>query len=935
MKRKAKKKSIARKTDRVREPSPGKTYLEDKENFLDKVMELGPLFLLGVAPLVFFKMGGEFENTPKMAFLQWGIAVLAIIQVLRIKKTGSFNWKITPLDFLIILFYVFCLLSLLKAANRYQGVLSLLHWAAVIILYFFLVNTLKKEETIDHIFFVTALSVCLVSLIGIQQKLGIDPLSLGISEIPQLTVPASTFSNQNMGGQFVALAIPLIFGSIIISKRLWMKLGYTACLFITVLYLLYTQSRSAWLATLIVVLVLTVFFLKPLFLINIKKYLDWKKLIYACVLLVAVCALLFSSSARQALHIDDEAKNLYASSVDPYRGGTLTLRTIWWINTLEMVKDNFWWGVGLGNFKLEYPPYHRAVGSSKPSFLKNVLRDVEKDWSFREAKQLNRVHNDHLQMLVELGIFGFCAWLSMFLVFFYMFWKIFSKPKNEDIQLKALFICLGTVVFIIIAVFTFPVERAMPPVYLFTFFALMSFLYAENEQGNVKTWKFGFQARVKALVSLLNRRFGFQVVARALIVLVLAVFLFSSVCFIRKIVLSDKYFVEGLTAGERGKIDQANALLEKAKIFSMFNFNISALLARNYTIQGKYKEALKEYEESFRAHPYNTNALLNTGYCYLKLNNYDKAERYFKKYLDIMPDSSKGHNNIGIVYFSKKEYDKAIEHYKKAFELESTYAEPYFNLANLYRSLKRFKEAMQEYEMVLKLRPDMDAARRFLSSLYIETGNFEKARETITPLLEKEKKTADGYIMQGNIHQKQGRHKKALSQYLKALQFVPQDAFVHHNIGLIHYYMQNFPEAEKFLRKALSLNANIAESYNLLGQLYLRRKDDKGALELFQKTLEINPKLSDAQFNVGTIYLRLGKYELAKKEYEKTLKIDPGFSLAHYNLATILMHKGESEKAIFHFEKSLENPSELIDVQLAKQFIANLKESKTDVKQKQ
>jgi Tfp pilus assembly protein PilF len=86
---------------------------------------------------------------------------------------------------------------------------------------------------------------------------------------------------------------------------------------------------------------------------------------------------------------------------------------------------------------------------------------------------------------------------------------------------------------------------------------------------------------------------------------------------------------------------------------------------------------------------------------------------------------------------------------------------------------------------------------------------------------------------------------------------------------------------------------------------------------------------------VGTIYLRLGKYELAKKEYEKTLKIDPGFSLAHYNLATILMHKGESEKAVFHFEKSLENPSELIDVQLAKQFIANLKKSKTDVKQKQ
>jgi tetratricopeptide (TPR) repeat protein len=881
-------------------------------------------------------MGGEFENTPKMAFLQWGIAVLAIIQVLRIKKTGSFNWKITPLDFPIILFYVFCLLSLLQAANPYQGVLSLLHWAAVIIFYFFLVNTLKKEETIGHIFFVTALSVCLVSLIGIQQKLGIDPFSIGISEIPQLTVPASTFSNHNMGSQFVALAIPLTIGSIIISKQFWMKFVSAACFLISVLYLIYTGTRSAWLAALAVVLLFFIIFpLRSVFLTGVKKHVFRTIFMYAVILCILLSALFWVTPVRDALHIDTGKAKERLFSIGAGIGGTSKLRTIWWINTWEMVKDHRWWGVGMGNFKLMYPPYHRAVGSSKPNFLKDVLKDVEKDWSFSEAKQLNRVHNDHLQMLVELGFFGFCAWLSMFGAFFYMFWKIFSNPKNEDIQLKAIFICLGTVAFIIIAFFTFPVERAMPPVYLFTFFALMSFLYAENEQGNVKTWKFGFQAGVRALVSWLNRRFGFQVVARALIALVLAGFLFSSVYFIRKIVLSDKYFVEALTMGERGKIDQANALLEKAKIFSMFNFNISALLARNYTIQGKYKEAIDEYKESFRAHPYNTNAFLNTGYCYLKLNNYDEAEKKFKEYLDIMPDSSKGHNNIGIVYFSKKEYDKAIEHYKKAFELESTYAEPYFNLANLYRSLKRFKEAMQEYEMVLKLRPDMDAARRFLSSLYIETGNFEKARETITPLLKKEKKAADDYIIQGNIHQKQGRYKKALPQYQKALQFVPQDAFIHHNIGLIHYYMQNFSQAEKFLRKALSLNADIAESYNLLGQLYLRRKDDKGALELFQKTLEINPKLSDAQFNVGTIYLRLGKYELAKKEYEKTLKIDPGFSLAHYNLATILMHKGESEKAVFHFEKSLENPSELIDVQLAKQFIANLKESKTDVKQKQ
>ena len=34
-------------------------------------LQIGPPLLLGLAPLVFLGAGGEFENHPKAAFLQW------------------------------------------------------------------------------------------------------------------------------------------------------------------------------------------------------------------------------------------------------------------------------------------------------------------------------------------------------------------------------------------------------------------------------------------------------------------------------------------------------------------------------------------------------------------------------------------------------------------------------------------------------------------------------------------------------------------------------------------------------------------------------------------------------------------------------------------------------------------------------------------------
>jgi tetratricopeptide (TPR) repeat protein len=742
------------------------------------------------------------------------------------------------------------------------------------------------------------------------EKAWLAPVPL-IKYIPQMTVPSSTFSNSNMVGLFLAITLPLSVCSWVLSKGAWMKRASQASLVSGGLLLMCTKTRGAWLAAMAVAVILVWY-----------KYF-WQRGRLHKLRYVLACGCLMVVAAYFPLRALDT--------------GSPTLRWIWWKNTAVMIKDHPLWGVGLGNFKIIYPRYVSAA--------KDLNFSENKDWSFTETNQLTRVHNDHLQMLAELGCAGFLPYALMFFLFAGMFRKIF-KQSDDRTRLIALCTALSVLAFCIVATTNFPFERALPPLYLFMCFAVLSFLYKKQPAAGALPGNAFWQKTRAAIVNprdMLIPNPGLQRLVRAGLVMLLLVFTGCSFYFIRKVVLADRYFVEALARTDRIRgidttgtvsestnelLQQANDLLIKAiDVFSDWNFNISALLGRNRTMQENYEGALEAYRESLRVHPNNVNAILNTGYCCLKLGRLDEAELYFKRFLEFMPDVQKGHNNLGIVYFSKREYAQAINCYKKAFALDPSYAEAHFNLANVYRSQGRVQDALQEYETALKIKPELNDVRSILISAYVDRGDFAQAEKTIAPLLQNKETAAEARVMLGGIYQQNGLYEKALLQYLTAAELAPEEAVIYHNIGLMHFHLKNYDKAEKSFEIATRLNPSLTDSYTMLGQLHLQRQDDEGALALFLKALETDPRNKDLYFNVGTIYLRAGDLDEAMRRYTEAIKIDPSYSLAHYNLGTILRHQGNKMEALYHFQKALEKPAPLIDVELARKFIDEIKAS--------
>lgn len=63
-----------------------------------------------------------------------------------------------------------------------------------------------------------------------------------------------------------------------------------------------------------------------------------------------------------------------------------------WLNTLEMIKDHFLMGVGVGNWEQAYPLYYD---------------EVAKDLIFNEKTRLQRLHNSYLEMFANVGLIGY------------------------------------------------------------------------------------------------------------------------------------------------------------------------------------------------------------------------------------------------------------------------------------------------------------------------------------------------------------------------------------------------------------------------------------------------------------------------------------------------------------------------------------------------
>ena len=286
------------------------------------------------------------------------------------KKT---TYKTSSFTILIALFLFVTAFSAFTSIARASSIKAFLVYAVFTVAFTLIVNTIKTKAQYKSLVASFLLVAFGVAVYGVIQNFSdmettqswIDSSLFGSIK----TRVYSTLDNPNVLGQFFILSIPLVLAFAMSVKKRSLRISYTVILLISVMCLIFTWSRAAWVGVLLATGI-----------ILIKKD---KRFVGVCVFALALAPFVLPQSILERI-----------VSIGNTDDSSIHYRISVWTASLYMVRDFFFTGVGLGTdaFFSAYPRY--ALGGANFAL---------------------HAHNFYLQLVADMGIMGLVTFVLIIL----------------------------------------------------------------------------------------------------------------------------------------------------------------------------------------------------------------------------------------------------------------------------------------------------------------------------------------------------------------------------------------------------------------------------------------------------------------------------------------------------------------------------------------
>lgn len=471
---------------------------------------------------------------------------------------------------------------------------------------------------------ILAIYLCFLSVLSLMQYAGWTTFP-----IESNSPPVGLFGNRNLLGSALVLLLPWALYLFLTSSRSWSLLGLVS-IGTGVAALLFSQTRSAWVASLFAFLAIQLLLVirRREFSPTLKS--RWKvvNLSIAGIALVLACLLTISG---QGTPLRENLANRFVSLVrvpsatdqaSNEAERNILDRYHLWQHTLELIENNPLKGVGAGNWKIAFANYG---GSSAPRF-------EEKD------KLRVRPHNEYLSIASELGLVGLALFLLLMLTVAYpTFRLVFSARKEQEILSCIILTGIG-IGLAVDFMFSFPLERMSH-----------SYLIALNIGLAVGLKNGG--ATPKTLKSAWVLLFGLG----ALPAIVLSYHHWQA----------NRHFQQLLGAEVAGRWDKAASLSIETEQMPFTSLDPVGDPVEWHTANalkqiGETDAALKKIEEAIEAHP-NSHRVWNTKAAILiQQGAFQSAIPALKHALELAPDYEPALVNLGYALYRTDQFDEAI-----------------------------------------------------------------------------------------------------------------------------------------------------------------------------------------------------------------------------------------------------------------------------------
>lgn len=335
------------------------------------------------------------------------------------------------------------------------------------------------------------------------------------------------------------------------------------------------------------------------------------------------------------------------------------------------------------------------------------------------------------------------------------------------------------------------------------------------------------------------------------------------------------------------KYNEALSAFEKADKVAPFNTDVYTGWGMVLMKLKKYALARDKFATASQISKYNFTSILLSAIMDIKLNDLESAEVKLKFLSKVAPNESSTYEYSRLKLL-KSDYDGAEKYAKKSIEINKQMLPAYFILGEVY-SIKKDKD---KTEQIFKsaLNNDLDCSNLHVEwgKAYVRFFEFEKAKEQFIQAQNTNENSEDAKICLALTNAYEGDF--ALTDELKIRN--ASNVYIQESIGLKNLKENKPEDAIEMFKKALKTDSKQTYNYYNMVRAYKILNNNDKIREYYEKFTSENPEYTEGFVDYGKWLISISDYADAQRKLRRANKSDENngeiLNLLFYTLYTLV-----------------------------------------------
>jgi tetratricopeptide (TPR) repeat protein len=266
------------------------------------------------------------------------------------------------------------------------------------------------------------------------------------------------------------------------------------------------------------------------------------------------------------------------------------------------------------------------------------------------------------------------------------------------------------------------------------------------------------------------------------------------------------YLLAGLVAQADNRLDDAQALFEKALVIQPHGYDVLTQLVHLQVQRGQGAKAVARLQGLITAEPKGALIPNLLGEVYLEQKDFNAARQTLGVAIANDPKWWMPYRNLALAKFGSGDAAGAIQTYQDGLKLAPTEVAMLADLGSLYERAGRIDDAQKLYEGWVAHDPKSQVAANNLAMLLVSYRTDKASLDRAQSLTAGFATAANGDLLDtaGWVQFKRGDYSQALPVLQRAAQLMPQSHEVHYHLGMAELRSGQADRARSDLETALA-----------------------------------------------------------------------------------------------------------------------------------